>query len=53
MVPLISVLADHYQRDTAGARSKLECCASSPETGSDGAPVLRDTRRWLGVGGHG
>ena len=35
-----------------GARAgKLECCASSPETASAGAPAL-GTRRWLGVGGR-
>ena len=44
--------ADHNQRGTARARSKLECCASSLETASAGARATRDTRRWLGVGGR-
>ena len=46
----------HEPTTTSAARrarsSKLECCASSSETASAGAPAPRDTRRWLGFGGH-
>ena len=34
------------------ARSKPECCASAPETANSSAPVSRDTRRLLVVGGR-
>ena len=51
-VLFVSARADHNQRGTARARSKLECCASSQETASAGACAARGTRRWLGVGGR-
>ena len=38
------------QRGMEHAHRKLEWCAYSPETASADAPVLRDTRHWLGVG---
>jgi len=42
---LREVPSEHNQRAaTARARSKLACCASSPETESAGAPALSDTR---------
>ena len=38
--PFHSTWVDHNQRGTARARSKLDCCASSPATASAGARVL-------------
>ena len=42
--PFDRVKTGHIDRSTARTRSKLECCASIPETASADAPVLRDTR---------
>ena len=42
--PFDRVKTDHINRGAARTRSKLECCASIPETARADAPVPRDTR---------
>ena len=43
-VPFCTLQIAYGQRRMARARSKLECCASSPATASAGAPAPREKR---------
>ena len=48
--PFRRAYVNHNQLCTTHACSKLDRFACSSESASGGAPVPRDTRRWLGIG---